>query len=291
MRFDAKVGGFDAVAYPALQLASKGFEPLAVTDCLNFGNPEKEQTMTEFAAALEGMNAACAALKTPIISGNVSFYNETMGKNVTPTPSTGLIGLRHGVDGLPGSEFVRTGESVFLLRLPQVWCGGAIQELLADDGAPSRGRGDPNPADFAAFVAALTKAGASGRLTASRAVGKFGLGYALARMCLRLSHASEAAPVGVEIELQALHGARPNADFSRGWEALFEERLYEVLVTVHEEHEGWLRTEIAENAPAVECHRLGQTGGEVLSIEGGFEYPLRELKSDYESVRFVRDSI
>ena len=285
MRFDAKVGGFDAVAFPALELACKGFEPLAVTDCLNFGNPERERTMTEFVAALSGMNAACEALRAPIISGNVSFYNETTGKNVTSTPSTGLIGLRHGVDGLPRSEFTIEGESVFLLRLPQIWCGGALQETLS--GRPARGRGEPNPAEFATFVRALTKLAESGRVTASRAVGKFGLAYALARMCLRLSHASEAPGVGVHVELAGLRGARPNADLSVGWESLFEERLYEALIVLPEDDEGWLRTEIAELAPHVECHRLGQTGGDRLSIEGGFEYPLAAIKADYESVRFV----
>jgi phosphoribosylformylglycinamidine synthase len=288
MRFDARVGGFDAVAYPALQLACKGFEPLAVTDCLNFGNPEKERTMTEFVASLAGMNAACEALRAPIISGNVSFYNETMGKNVTSTPSTGLIGLRHGVEGMPSSEFVAPGEGIFLLRSAQVTCGGAMHELLSGDGSPCSGRGEPSPVALAEFVGALTALGASGLVTAARAVGKFGLGYALARMCLRLSHAREGAPVGARAELAGLRAARPDADFSRGWDALFEETLYEVVLTVRDADEAWLRAEVAKRGPSLECHRLGQTASDRLSIEGAFEYPLHEIKRDYESVCYER---
>jgi phosphoribosylformylglycinamidine synthase len=94
MRFDARVGGLDAVAYPAFELALKGFETLAVTDCLNFGNPERENVMSEFVAALDGMNGICAALQAPIISGNVSFYNETMGKGITPTPAVSSLKAR-----------------------------------------------------------------------------------------------------------------------------------------------------------------------------------------------------
>ena len=291
MRFDARIGGFDAVAHPALELACKGFEPLAVTDCLNFGNPEKERTMTEFVASLSGMNEACAALAAPIISGNVSFYNETTVEgsrtSVTPTPSTGLIGLRASLEGLPRSEFAAPGEGVFLLSLPQVRCGGALQERLADDGRPCRGRGAPDGAGLATFVSCLRALSAEGRVTASRVVGKFGLAYALARMCLRLSHASDAPGVGVAVTREGLDATRPDADFSSGWETLFEERLYEVVVTVPGAHEAWLRAHVAKSGPSVGCHRLGETGGDRLSIEGAFEFAVSDIKEDYESVRFI----
>ena len=92
MRMDAQIGGIDSVAYPSLELAAKGFMPLAVTDCLNFGNPENPEIMSEFVASVEGMSAQCQELETPIISGNVSFYNETLNTNITSTPSTGIRG-------------------------------------------------------------------------------------------------------------------------------------------------------------------------------------------------------
>ncbi|HAG92460.1 MAG TPA: hypothetical protein DCL41_11335, partial [Bdellovibrionales bacterium] len=66
--------------------------------CLNFGNPEKSEIMSEFVASLKGMSQACESLVSPIISGNVSFYNETEGKNITSTPSTGLVGLKENLD-------------------------------------------------------------------------------------------------------------------------------------------------------------------------------------------------
>ena len=78
MRMDAEIGGFDDAAfYPALELSAKGFEPLALTDCLNFGNPEKPAIMSEFVASVEALASAAKVLDAPVISGNVSFYNET----------------------------------------------------------------------------------------------------------------------------------------------------------------------------------------------------------------------
>src|SRR6202000_2540392 len=83
MRMDARIGATDAIFMPALEMAAKGFEPLAVTDCLNYGNPEKPNIMSEFVASVEGISRACEAIDAPVISGNVSFYNETLGQNIT----------------------------------------------------------------------------------------------------------------------------------------------------------------------------------------------------------------
>ncbi|MES2855478.1 MAG: phosphoribosylformylglycinamidine synthase subunit PurL, partial [Bdellovibrionota bacterium] len=143
MRFDARIGGLDAVAYPAFELALKGFETLAVTDCLNFGNPERENVMSEFVASLDGMNSICAKLEAPIISGNVSFYNETMGRNITSTPSTGLVGLRPEVETIPESSFTHNGDAIYVLKLPGLITGGALQEIAVSsiDGVGDHGVG------------------------------------------------------------------------------------------------------------------------------------------------------
>lgn len=218
MRFDAQVGGMDAVAYPALELALKGFEALAVTDCLNFGNPERENVMSEFVASLDGMNRICAGLTAPIISGNVSFYNETMGKNVTSTPSTGLVGLRDGVEDLPKSAFTQAGQAVYLLRLPGLMIGGQAQELRQKT---ITGAGYLDADAVCAFIRLAKNLSEAQGVTTTRAAGKFGLAYTLARMAEN--------GIGARIDFEALRLARGGTIDGA---ALFEEHLYEAVIAV-----------------------------------------------------------
>jgi phosphoribosylformylglycinamidine synthase len=124
MRMDAQLGAYDSVAYPALQMACEGIEPVAVTDCLNFGNPERPEIMSEFVASVEAISEICKSLDAPVVSGNVSFYNETIGHNVTSTPATGLVGLRETINDLKPSYFTNENDSVYLVSLPMVsYCG------------------------------------------------------------------------------------------------------------------------------------------------------------------------
>ena len=90
---DAFSGGAHAVAEAARNLVCVGAQPLALTDCLNFGNPEKPEVFYTFIEAVKGMSAACEELKTPVIGGNVSFYNESYGNAIHPTPTVGMVGL------------------------------------------------------------------------------------------------------------------------------------------------------------------------------------------------------
>ena len=218
MRFDARVGGVDSIAYPALELALKGFDTLAVTDCLNFGNPERENVMSDFVASLEGMNSICAGLAAPIISGNVSFYNETMGKNITPTPSTGLVGLRADVKNLPQSTFERSGQEVYLLRLPGLVVGGVAQEMRQKK---ITGLGIADADAICAFVRMALKLSEVQGVEATRAVGKFGLAYAFARMATD--------GFGARLDFEALKLARGGEIDGA---ALFEEHLYEAIFAV-----------------------------------------------------------
>ncbi|MCB9073624.1 MAG: phosphoribosylformylglycinamidine synthase subunit PurL [Bdellovibrionaceae bacterium] len=181
MRMDPYFGGIDSVVHPSLQLATYGFEPLAVTDCLNFGNPEKKETMTQFVAALQGMNTFCQRLETPIISGNVSFYNETKNKNVSPTPSTGLVGLRPSVENLPHDSFYKENQDVVLLTFGSSWFSGFLGEITQ---ATSDGYLEKDLSGIETFVKKLTLASQEGLFASGRVVGKFGLLYALARMSL-----------------------------------------------------------------------------------------------------------
>ncbi|MCM2282563.1 MAG: phosphoribosylformylglycinamidine synthase subunit PurL [Bdellovibrionaceae bacterium] len=275
MRWDAREGGIDAVAYPALELAAKGFEPLAVTDCLNYGNPEKEHIMSEFVASVEAMSTMCEKLDTPIISGNVSFYNETMGRNITSTPATGLVGLRDHVDAIPHGVFTREGEAVYLLRLPMAAVGGAAQEITGQ--APT-GYGQLEPsliAPFARLLRVLTGARNEGPLvSSSRVVGKFGLAYALARMC--------AGVVGCRIEEDALKTIRGDLTV----DDLFREHLYEVILTALPGREAELEAAVRELRGALTMAsfvRIGRTIGAQLEIGSLLKAPVASLAESYQT--------
>jgi phosphoribosylformylglycinamidine (FGAM) synthase-like enzyme len=141
MQENSWIGAMDAILYPYLQLAIKGFQGVGVTDCLNFGNPEKTEVMTDFVSSVEAMVLAAKELNTPIISGNVSFYNETLGQNILPTPATGMVGLQD-VDStrmIPPEDFLRSvnsntdvssGDELYLLSLPILhWGVESVQKV------------------------------------------------------------------------------------------------------------------------------------------------------------------
>ncbi len=117
---DPFVGGMHAVAECARNISCTGAKPLAVTDCLNFANPERPEIFWQFDRAVDGIATACEALETPVISGNVSFYNETPDGAVFPTPTIGMVGLLDDVTLHCKAAFQREGDSVVLL-VPAGW--------------------------------------------------------------------------------------------------------------------------------------------------------------------------
>lgn len=210
MRASAYIGAMDAVYYPAIELALKGIEPLAVTDCLNFGNPEKENVMTDFVATVEGMSAACESIQTPVISGNVSFYNETRGKNITSTPSTGLVGLGGDPLSLPSSNFKNTGDLIYKITTSKLMTfSGQLSEILNNEIKPWL-VGELNTKDTAKFIFDLKNLVIDEKPKATRSVGKFGLFYALYKMA----------------------DANFGADIDLDFEDATTERLYEVVVVI-----------------------------------------------------------
>jgi phosphoribosylformylglycinamidine synthase len=104
-----------AVAEAALNIACTGARPLAITDCLNFGNPERPEVMGQFAAAIKGISLACQSLSVPVISGNVSLYNETDGRSILPTPTIGMVGLLEDVTNAVPHAFQAVGDDVAIL--------------------------------------------------------------------------------------------------------------------------------------------------------------------------------
>jgi phosphoribosylformylglycinamidine synthase len=112
---DPKLGAMHAVAECARKVAAAGATPVAATNCLNFGNPEKPEIMAQLSAAIDGIAEACTALGTPITGGNVSLYNETRGEGIYPTPVLGIVGIMDDVTMAVPAEFQRADDAVLLL--------------------------------------------------------------------------------------------------------------------------------------------------------------------------------
>jgi phosphoribosylformylglycinamidine synthase II len=113
---DPRVGAMHAVAEAARNVACTGAIPVAATNCLNFGNPEKANIMWQFSQVIDGMTKACEELEVPITGGNVSFYNETLGEGIYPTPVLGVVGILDDVHKAIGIGFRQSGQAVVLLR-------------------------------------------------------------------------------------------------------------------------------------------------------------------------------
>ena len=112
---DPKLGAMHAVAEAARKVACTGATPVAATNCLNFGNPEKPEIMAQLSLAIDGIAEACTALNTPITGGNVSLYNETRGEGIYPTPVIGVVGLLDDVTKAVPSDFQAIGDSILLI--------------------------------------------------------------------------------------------------------------------------------------------------------------------------------
>jgi phosphoribosylformylglycinamidine synthase len=112
---DPKLGAMHAVAEAARNVSCTGATPVAATNCLNFGNPEKPEIMWQFSETIDGLAAACEALETPITGGNVSLYNETLGESIYPTPVVGVVGILDNIEDALSFHFRQTGREIFLI--------------------------------------------------------------------------------------------------------------------------------------------------------------------------------
>src|SRR5690242_445273 len=130
---DPKLGAMHAVAEAARKVACTGATPVAATNCLNFGNPEKPEIMAQLSAAIDGIAEACTALGTPITGGNVSLYNETKGEGIYPTPVLGIVGIIDDVTKSVPSGFQRGGERIILLSPREPQTTEAIQTFGSSD--------------------------------------------------------------------------------------------------------------------------------------------------------------
>lgn len=175
-------GGKQAVAETWRNLSASGADPIAITDCLNFGNPQKPEVMGQIVGAIKGMAEACRALDYPVVSGNVSLYNDTHGKSIQPTPAIGGIGLIPDIAARGTMGFTHVGDAILLVGETKGHLGSSLylREILGrEDGAPppidlstERKNGDA--------VRALVR---DGLTTACHDIADGGLLVALAEMC------------------------------------------------------------------------------------------------------------
>jgi phosphoribosylformylglycinamidine synthase subunit PurL len=266
-------GAMLAVAEAARNVACSGARPLAATNCLNFGNPERPAIMWQFAKAVEGMGAACRALDVPITGGNVSLYNETDGNAVYPTPTIGVVGLLEHADRVVSGRFQESGDAIILLGKGQGEIGGSEYLKVVHDLV----RGMPPSLDLTAERALqdLLVALADQRLMRSaHDCSDGGLAVALAECCF------ETVGVGAEVSIDAVDVARDTRLNTAA--ALFGESASRVVISVVPADV----TRALEQASAagVPARLIGQTGGNRLRIAVGGEIVVDTAVTEAERV-------
>jgi phosphoribosylformylglycinamidine synthase II len=261
---DPFVGTQTALAESGRNVACTGATPVAITNCLNFGNPEKPGIFWQFVQSVEGLAAGCRELETPVVGGNVSFYNESFGEAIYPTPVIGMLGLLEDVDDRVQSAFVEEGDKVILLGETRDELGGS-EFLKVIHGKIA---GKPPAIDWSAekaLIACLTGAAKGHLVSSAHDLSEGGLGVALAETCLQ-------GGIGAVLELP--EGLSPHV-------ALFSESQARAVVSVAPENLAAF-TEMADET-GVPYRVLGTTGGAALEVQGVFELSLEEMKSVYET--------
>ncbi|MBV9452659.1 MAG: phosphoribosylformylglycinamidine synthase subunit PurL [Rubrobacter sp.] len=264
---DPRGGGVASVAEAYRNLSCVGAEPVAVTDCLNFGSPEKAGPYYQLAACIEGMAEACEALGTPVVSGNVSLYNETEEETVYPTPTVGMVGVFEDVGCRATPSIKRGGDEILLIGNFRPVLGGS-EYLEIVHGSVT---GTPLRTDLAAekeVYDAVRRAISAGVVDTAHDLSGGGLAVALAEMAL---------PGGIGVEARLLPEGRQDV-------ALFGEVGGCVLLAVPEEKLGELKMLLEE----VHYTRIGYTGGNRLKLSRLVDLELSELGKAYERDLFER---
>ena len=177
-----KYGSAAAVMEAGRNVVVRGAKPLAITDCLNFGNPENPEVMWQFAKACEGIKEACQELNTPVVSGNVSLYNETNGVSVFPTPSIAMVGLIDSVDKIINSKLKKFGNSLYLIGETKTDFGGSLYLKTLYNQI----RGEIAEVDFSKELKLwnfILKANDINLIKSAKDVNVGGLAIALGKMC------------------------------------------------------------------------------------------------------------
>jgi phosphoribosylformylglycinamidine synthase len=257
-------GGKQAVAECWRNLNAVGADPLAVTDCLNFGNPERPEIMGEFVGCIQGMAKACRALSFPVVSGNVSLYNETNGIAIPPTPAIGGIGLIPDLDR-SATIALKPGQAVILLGAVTGHLGQSLYQTMFAGG----GKGAPPPVDLLAEKRAgdlVLAAIREGLCDSVHDISDGGMLVALAEMAL-------AGKTGVKLEPQT--GPLPPHT------VFFGEEQGRYLLGVDADRAGL----IIERAVACElpARIVAHAGGREIILPGDDPLPLDRLRAAHES--------
>ncbi len=260
---DPYVGGILTVAEAARNLACVGARPLGLTDCLNFGSPENPSVMWQFSEVIHGMRDSCVALGVPVVSGNVSFYNETDGVPIYPTPTVGMVGLLPKLERYVTPWFKSAGDLVVLLGRNREELGGS-EYLKVVHGLV---RGTPPWIDLRlerAVQQCCLKAIERGMIRSAHDISEGGLAVALAECCV----VGPEKPLGVKVELPEM--MRPDA-------RLFGESQSRIILSIKEKDLGRLKA-IADKE-GVPVQILGEVGGSHFVIQPLIQLAVDELKS------------
>ncbi|ACA37845.1 phosphoribosylformylglycinamidine synthase subunit PurL [Lysinibacillus sphaericus] len=261
---DPEVGGAIAVAEAARNIVATGGTPLAITDCLNFGNPEKPEIFWQIEKSADGISAACTALNAPVIGGNVSLYNERSGEAVYPTPTIGMVGLIEDLAHVTTQEVKGAGDIVFVIGETTTEFGGSELQKLLNNGVIS-GKAPAIDLEIeAARQQALLKAIKAGIVQSAHDVAEGGLAVAIAEKTF------SANGLGVEVTLTG-----------SATTALFSESQSRFVVTVKEEHAATF-VEIIKDA-----HKIGVvTNDALVKINGDkgvlVEGTVEEFRSNWK---------
>lgn len=258
-------GGKQAVAEAWRNITAVGGLPLAITDNLNFASPERPESMGQFVGCVRGIGEACKALDFPVVSGNVSLYNETNGQGILPTPAIGGVGLLDDVTVNASIAFKREGEAIILIGATEGWLGRSI--YLRD--VCGREEGAPPPVDLVQekrngdFVRQLIR---SGQVKTVHDVSDGGIALALAEMAMAGNVGAEITAFPEDLPLHAF---------------LFGEDQGRYLIAVDEDVAADILYEAgAIGIPAV---TLGLTGGDALILPGRQAISVKQLKAAHEA--------
>jgi len=254
-----RIGAAMAVMESGRNVAVRGAKPLAITDCLNFGNPMNPEVMWQFKEATDGIKEACLALNTPVVSGNVSLYNETEGVSVYPTPTIGMVGVIDRLENITNSSFKKEGNILVLLGDTKSSFGGSLylKRVCKKVG------GSLDAVDFNSELNLwhLLSSGIESKIIKSaKDVNVGGIAVALAKMCASSSF-----------------GVNANSDFGDVRD-IFEESPSRAIVEIEKrDFEEFVSLSSKFDIPV---KKIGEIGGDVFSLDS-IEMPLEELKSIY----------
>jgi phosphoribosylformylglycinamidine synthase len=253
---DPRLGAMHAVAEAARKVACSGATPVGATNCLNFGNPEKPHIMWQFSQTIDGITKACEELEIPITGGNVSFYNETLGEGIYPTPVLGVVGIIDDVHKTTKMHFSAAGRTIVLLRAGEA---GDITDAQSEFGSSEYAKeilstlwGYPPELDLekeAALQKAVIELIREGLLDSVHDCSEGGLAVALAE---------KAFPQGIGARIKLESGSLP-AEF-----VLFGEDSSRIVISCDPEHVSRIQ-HVAEKH-GIEASLIGETGADQIEI-------------------------